>query len=343
MIPVLRRAILSSAIGLILTLAIVLVGGHMAMRRAYAGWSGDHVDVDLESGLDAGSMLERLEQAGVIRYPELVRLWLQWSGGSRELQAGEYRFSKAASPAAVLRRLREGDVLLHAVTIPEGLTLEDVARRLEQAGLGSGEELLALFREPAVIADIDPQASDLEGYLFPETYRFSRQTAAAGMVAAMIARFREVADEAYVAAAKEIGLTLREAVTLASLIEKETSVPSERGMISRVFHNRLRRGMKLQCDPTVLYALRRAGRPAGSLTYDDLAFDSPWNTYLYSGLPPGPISNAGAASLEAAVRPAEGRALYFVAAPGGGHRFSEDLESHVRAVNEWRAYLRSSR
>jgi UPF0755 protein len=338
-----RRTIIWGAIGLLLALGVVLSCLQVVLHRPYAGWQGEFIDVELAAGLDAGSVLERLCDAGVIRNPGLPRLWLLWSGGSKELQAGEYRFSEPASPMAVLRRLHAGDVLLHAVTIPEGLVLDDVARRFEDAGIGSSEELLALFRDPAPVADFDPEAADLEGYLFPETYRFSRHTQPAEVVAAMIARFRDVAGLEYAAAAEAIGMTLREAVTLASLIEKETSLPEERTKISRVFHNRLQRGMRLQCDPTVLYALRREGLQVAKLTYDHLELDSPWNTYVVTGLPPGPISNAGAGSLAAAVKPAEGSELYFVAAPGGGHRFSKDLASHVKAVNEWRAYLRSSR
>jgi UPF0755 protein len=147
----------------------------------------------------------------------------------------------------------------------------------------------------------------------------------------------------YEARAEAVGLSARQAVTLASLVEKETSLPEERTRISRVFHNRLRIGMRLQCDPTVIYALERTGRDVNRLTYDDLEFESPYNTYLVAGLPPGPIASAGEGSLRAAVEPAEGKELYFVAAPKGGHRFSNDLESHLEAVKEWRAYLRSSR
>jgi UPF0755 protein len=339
----LRRAAIWGAISLVLALGLYLVIMQIALNQPYSGWTGDHVDVELAPGMDAGSMLDSLHDAGVLNKPTLLRHWLLWSGGSEALQAGEYRFSEPASALAVLRRLHEGDVLLHAVTIPEGLVLEDIAERLEEAGFGSRQELMALFRDPSPIAELDPEAADLEGYLFPETYRFSRQAGPAEIVSAMVARFKDVAGPEYVGAAKAAGMTLREAVTLASLIEKETSVPEERGKISRVFHNRLQRGMRLQCDPTVLYALRREGRPVRRLSYDDLEFDSPWNTYVVTGLPPGPIANAGEASLEAAIEPAEGRELYFVAAPGGGHRFSEDLASHVKAVNEWRAYLRSSR
>jgi UPF0755 protein len=339
----LRRACITFVVVLVVALGLYIGGMQIMLHRTFADWEGESVDVELPQGLDAGSMLERLAEAGVISNPALLRHWLRWSGGSTALHAGEYRFSEPASPMEVLRRLHEGDVLLHAVTIPEGLVLEEIARRLDEADLGSEPELLELFRDPEPVLDFDPEATDLEGYLFPETYRFSRNTAAAEVVEAMIGRFRKVAGPKYESAAAEVGMTLRQAVTLASLIEKETSLPEERSMISRVFHNRLNRGMRLQCDPTVIYAIRRAGREVGRLTYDDLEFDSPWNTYVVAGLPPGPISNAGAASLEAAVNPADGDELYFVAAPGGGHRFSKDLASHVKAVNEWRAYLRSSR
>jgi len=159
----------------------------------------------------------------------------------------------------------------------------------------------------------------------------------------MVGRFREQIDADYLVAAQRVGLDLREAVTLASMIEKETSLPEERGRVSRVFHNRLASGMKMQCDPTVRYALHRAGREPARLSLRDLQVDSPWNTYRQRGLPPGPIASPGAASLLAAVHPSDGAELYFVASPDGGHRFSDSLEAHTRAVAEWRSYLRSSR
>jgi UPF0755 protein len=316
---------------------------YLALNRPYAGWHGEHVDVELAAGMDAGSMLDHLDEVGVIRDSRIVRGWLRLSGDSRTLQAGEYRFSEAASPLAVIRRLADGDVLLRAVTIPEGFSLRAIAERLAEDGFASREELLAAFRDPEPIGEIDPQANDLEGYLFPETYRFSKQTTARQIAAAMVERFMEVVGPDFPARAEALGLSTRQAVTLASLVEKETSLAEERTRISQVFHNRLRIGMRLQCDPTVIYALERAGKDVDRLTYEDLEYASPYNTYLVAGLPPGPIASAGEGSLNAAVTPAEGKELYFVAAPEGGHRFSKDLQSHIEAVKAWRAYLRSSR
>jgi len=234
-------------------------------------------------------------------------------------------------------------VLLHAVTVPEGLDVGETATRIAEQGFGPVEALLAAFRDPAPVLDLDPEAEDLEGYLFPETYHFPRGATPGAIAETMVARFREAATSDYAARAASVGLTLRQAVTLASMIERETSRPEERARISTVFHNRLARGMRLQCDPTVVYALRRAGRTPARLTYRDLEFDSPWNTYVVRGLPPGPIASPGRPSLDAAVNPVEGSELYFVASPDGGHRFSETLEQHVQAVAEWRRYLRSSR
>jgi UPF0755 protein len=208
--------------------------------------------------------------------------------------------------------------------------------------VGDEEELLSAFRRTAPLAEIDPRAEDLEGYLFPETYHLPKGRSAESIANTLVERFKETTGPGYAEAAAAAGLTLREAVTLASLIEKETSRPEERGRISRVFHNRLRLGMRLQCDPTVIYALGRAGRPVARLSRADLEFDSPWNTYRATGLPPGPICSPGRASLEAAVRPAAGNDLYFVAAPGGGHTFSADLASHLLAVRRWRERQRLS-
>jgi len=279
----------------------------------------------------------------VLRHPKLLRAWLEWKGGSEALQAGEYRFDEPISPLDVLERLRRGRVLLHPVTIPEGLVLEEAAELLAAAGLGTNEALLAAFRDPGALLEIDTKASGLEGYLFPDTYNFPRNVSPAAIVEAMLKRFAEVVGPDFAARAAAVGLEPREAVTLASMIEKETGVEGERRRISRVFHNRLKRRIRLQCDPTVRYALHRAGTEVRQLTYDHLEFDSPWNTYRVYGLPPGPIASPGQASLDAALDPADGDELYFVASPEGGHTFSKDLESHRKAVREWRRHLRSSR
>jgi UPF0755 protein len=227
-------------------------------------------------------------------------------------------------------------VLLHAVTIPEGLTLDETAARI--AGRGSrrprhSRPRSAIRRR----CGIRSRAKDLEGYLFPDTYSFPRDETAGAIARAMLRRFSEVTGPDFAQRARAAGLDPRRAVILASLVEKETGVADERSRVSRVFHNRLARRMLLQCDPTVLYAIRRTGRVVGTLSRKDLAFSSPWNTYVSPGLPPGPICSPGLASLEAAVGPVAGEELYFVAAPGGGHRFSKDLASHEAAVRRWRA------
>ncbi len=313
------------------------------LHRPYAGWQGASTVVTVERGLDAGSMLARLGEAGVLRRPRTVKAWLSVRGGAERLQAGEYRFDRPLSPVAVLDRLSRGDVLLHPVTLPEGLNLVEVARRLSAAGFGSDEQLTAAFNDPRAVADLDPNATDLEGYLFPDTYHFPREQTPREIALEMTGRFRQVVGEEYGVRAEAVGLGFRDAVTLASMIEKETSVSGERPRISRVFHNRIKRGMKMECDPTVMYALHRAGKSVERLTYADLRFDSPWNTYVIGGLPAGPIANPGRASLEAALSPADGNELFFVAAPGGGHRFSKTMSGHLKAVAEWRRHVRSSR
>lgn len=332
-------ALVAAALGT----ALVLQWARAELHRPFKGWSGEAASIELEPGLDAQSILERLGKAGVLERPGLALAWLRLRGGSQTLQAGEYRFDQPLSAIEVLERLAHGDILLHPVTIPEGLTLTEIADKLAGDGLGQRDALLAAFRDPAPIRDLDPAAVDLEGYLFPDTYRFSRNASPSQIVATLTQRFRVVTGPTYPLRAAAVGLDLRRAVILASMIEKETSIWAERGRISRVFHNRLGRKMRLECDPTVRYALERAGHPAARLTLHDLQFESPWNTYRVSGLPVGPIGNPGRASLEAAVGPVSGDELFFVAAPGGGHRFSRDLPAHLRAVDAWRAYLASSR
>ena len=318
-----------------------LAGLAWTLQVPYAGWSGPEAVVTLPRGTPARAMVDRLAGAGVVRFPAVLQAWITLTGASGRLQAGTYRFDRPLSPLEVLRKIEAGEVLVQAVTIPEGLDFGEIAARLAEAGFGSEEAFLRCFRDPAAVRDLDPTAPDLEGYLFPDTYHFPVGETPLHITEAMVRRFRHVASPALREEAARHGLSLRQAVTLASLIEEETSLPGERPRISRVFHNRLAAGMRLECDPTVLYGLRRQGVSVSRLFYKHLRQDSPWNTYVRAGLPVGPICNPGRASLEAAVRPAQGEELYFVAAPEGGHRFSRDLATHVRAVAQWRAYVRS--
>lgn len=347
-----RRGVVVTLAAVVAVLSLAaLVGSALAwseLNRRYAGWpgaaeGGEQVVVLLQPGESAGTMLRRLADQGVVRSPGLVRTWVRLAGDADRLRAGEYVFDRPVSPLEVIETLRSGKVLLHAVTIPEGLSMPETARRLADGTFGEERLFLETMGKPDLVSELDPEAEDLEGYLFPDTYHFPRTATEEEIVAAMIRRFREVVGNDYPGVEVETAMTLRKAVTLASLIEKETSLHGERNRISRVFHNRLRLGMKLQCDPTVTYALRRDGREVGRLTYKDLEYPSPFNTYHAAGLPPGPIASPGRDSLMAAVAPSEGPELYFVASPEGGHRFSNRLEDHLKAVREYRRWVKGSR
>ena len=251
------------------------------------------------------------------------------------LKAGEYRFDHPARIAEVYDRLRRGDVYTIGVTIPEGSNLFDIAQRVQAANLGPGAAFLKAARsDVALIKDLDPTATTLEGYLFPDTYHFPRIARPDQMVAAMVKRFRVSAAQTGLPAA-----SAHRVVTLASLIERETPIASERPTVASVFVNRLARGMPLMTDPSVIYAALLDGRYRGTIYASDLASDSPYNTYKHSGLPPGPICNPGLASLKAAMSPATTDFLYFVAAtadPSGHSRFSSTLEEHDANVQAYR-------
>jgi UPF0755 protein len=235
----------------------------------------------------------------------------------------------------VLERLVSGAVILREVTIPEGLRLEDTLALLQGLDLAISGDLGVEARRGDLVADLDPDAEDLEGYLFPDTYSFPRGVAAGVVVRVLVDRFRSVASELQA----ELGppaAGIRGWVTLASLVEKETGAADERHRLAGVFANRLRLGMPLQCDPTVIYALHKAQQPRSGSLARHLDIDHPYNTYRYPGLPPGPIANPGREALAAALRPAASKDLYFVADGSGGHRFSRTLAEHNQAVREWR-------
>ena len=318
-------------------LLVVLVGGLVAMReigRPYRGFTGDEIFVDVPPGSGVSAIGRRLAERGVVRNRLAFRLAMWQHGRGRTLKAGEYRFSGEVRPAEVVDRLARGDVYLRAITFPEGLQATEMAAIYESHGLGTARDFVTAAQQPGPVAVLDAAAPDLEGYLFPETYALPRHADASTLITQMANRFVEVYDEELRKAAAARGLSTREAVTLASLIEKETSRAEERVIVSAVYHNRLRIGMGLQCDPTVIYALQKAGRWTGNLTREGLAFDSPYNTYKYRGLPPGPIAAPGRASLEAAVHPASVPYLYFVSRNDGSHVFATTLDEHNRNVHE---------
>jgi UPF0755 protein len=313
-------------------------------REPYFASATPEVFVDIPAGAGPASIAQRLVDAGVVRDALTFRIAVWMSGRARELKAGEYRFDGPISAMDVVDKLARGDVYRRAITFREGLTLAEMAQVYEESGLGRAEDFLAAARNPSAIKALDPQATDLEGYLFPETYQLRRDTPAGALVAQMVALFERTFTPPMREAANARGLTVREAVTVASLVEKETAVPAERPLVAAVYLNRMRAGMPMQADPTVIYALQRAGRYNGNLRRDDLQFDSPYNTYRYAGLPPGPIASPGRAALEATVAPADTDYLYFVSRNDGSHVFARTLSEHNRNVQEWQVeYFRRKR
>ena len=323
---------------------MLLAGGlaaYAAMRlydradEAYRGYETAEVFVDVRPGASTAEIGRRLADAGVVRDETTFRIAVWRSGRARALQAGEYRFAAPLSAMAVVETIARGRVHLLPLTFPEGLTRHEMAELYGRSGFGSAEAFLAASAGAAPVADLDPEAPDLEGYLFPETYSLPRGASAADLVAAMVAQFRRAFDADLQARAAARGLGVREVVTLASLIRRETGLDEERAIVSAVYNNRLERRMLLQCDPTVIYALQLAGRYDGNLTRENLRFDSPYNTYVYPGLPPGPIGAPNAADLRAAVEPADVPHLYFVSRNDGSHVFADTLREHNRNVREY--------
>jgi len=294
--------------------------------------STDPVWLEIPKGSSVSRIARQLEAAGVIR-SRVTFLWLHYLRPVETLKAGEYAFEQPASALEVLDRLIRGDVRYELVRIPEGYNRFEIAALVAERGLSTQPEFVEATANAALVADLDPQAEDLEGYLFPDSYRFSPRATPEQMVRAMVERSRQVyADLASPPNAPPV----RELVIMASLIEKETGVPEERPLVAAVFYNRLRRGIALQCDPTVIYAALLENRYDGKIRQSHLNSPSPYNTYVHRGLPPGPIANPGEASLRAALRPADEDYLYFVANQDGGHTFSRTLAEHNLAVRLYR-------
>lgn len=327
-------------------LLILLVAGFAVWRIALAevspfkGYEGAEQFVEIPEGAGPTSIGRRLADAGIIRDRLGFRFEIVRSGLGRRLQAGEYRFDRPMTVKEVIDKIARGDVYLIPVTFREGLTVREMAELFESKGLGPAKEFSVRASDAELIRPLDPAAKDLEGYLFPDTYAMTRHTTAAQLVPRMVGGFEKALTPEILSAADARGLTVRELVTLASIVEKETGNPDERPLVAAVYSNRLKIGMALQCDPTVIYALQRANKYAGNLTRENMQIDSPYNTYRYPGLPPGPIANPGRASLEAAARPADVPYLYFVAKGDGSHAFASTLEEHNRNVDEYQRHRR---
>ena len=341
------------AVWLVALVAIVaaLAAGVAGVLRAdwttpYAGYAAGGVFVEIPRGMGEREIARTLEASGVVRSAISFRA-LELRNRHARLEAGEYRFEKPETPEQVFETLTHGRIYLVTVTLPEGETMFEMGAQLEARGVTTREAFLAAARSPALVVDLAPGAPSLEGFLFPATYQFPRHQPGEKIAEAMVRRFREAWARS-VAALRErerpsTAFGPLQMVTLASLVEKETGVPEERPLVAAVFRNRLRNNIALDCDPTVIYALVLAGRYNGKLLLADLRVDSPYNTYRRRGLPPGPIANPGEASLRAALEPAQGEWLYFVATGNGGHAFSKTLVEHNKNVAKYRQHEAQAR
>ncbi len=321
---------------LLLLLIFLLAGatGIASLFTAYRGFSGEEVFVDIPKGTNTSGIAELLAAGHVIR-TRWQFLAVRALRPGATLQAGEYRFSSADSVWEVYSRIVRGDVFYYELVVPEGNNLFDISRAVGELGFITQDAFLAAARETSIIHDLAPGVPTLEGFLFPSTYRITRQTTAEQLCQMMTDQFRHVWHELK-------GTGAQATVTLASLVEKESAVPGERPTVASVYFNRLRLGMPLQCDPTTIYAALLENRYQGKIFRSNLTSENAYNTYVHAGLPPGPIANPGRNSLLAALHPAETDYLYFVAkADGSGsHHFSVGLAEHEKAVKEYRRGIR---
>jgi len=328
-----RRLILCLALGLI---AVLLAAGVFGLRQ----WWFQHWPVtppgiqrvDIAPGTALPQIAAQLEQAGVIGDARHFAQLARWREAAQKIRAGSYEFSKAATPVEVLDRLVAGDVIKIRITIPEGFTLREIAARVAAVGIGTAAQFLQAAADPARLGKLGIPARSLEGYLFPETYTVTTTTTPGEVLRMMVAQFERQLTPEMVAAARARGLDRHALVTLASIVQKEAGNEEEMPLIAGVFYNRLRKGMRLQADPTVIYGIPDFD---GNLTRRHLETPTPYNTYTRAGLPPGPIASPGLAALRAVAQPAATQALYFVATGEGRHVFNVTLDAHNRAVQRY--------
>ena len=330
------KRIIAWTLGLLVLAAIGVMGWiYISLERPYKGYASAEQFVEIPQGSGTAGMGRRLAEAGVIPSATSFRAAVWLRGNARRLQAGEYRFDRPMTPAEVVDKIARGDVYVRSITFREGLTVREMAAHYESSGFGSASDFIAASKRADLITAVDPAARDLEGYLFPDTYTLPRRATADQLIERMVGRFQKALTPEVRDQAAQRGLSVRELVTLASLVEKETGKAEERPVVAGVYANRLKIGMGLQCDPTVIYALMLAGRYDGNIRKGDLQIDSPYNTYRYAGLPPGPIAAPGEAAMKASANPADVPYLYFVSRNDGSHVFATTLDEHNRNVNEF--------
>ena len=333
-----RRILLISAGSLVAILAACAATIRSMIITPYKGYLAQKTAVTIPAGSSLNAIAKMLHRKGIIRYPLLLTSIFHFHKTEGQSKAGDYVFDRALSPLEVYEKLMKGEVFYNVITVPEGSNVFDIAAITESKGIGKEQEFEQSLQSKEVIAvlhAIAPELQTPEGFLFPDTYFLGKTDGPAKLALVMLREFRKHYGAAEQERSTALGLSTIQGITLASLIEKETGQPSERPLISGVFHNRLKRSMLLQCDPTVIYAMLLAGEYGGRILRSDLQRDSPYNTYTHAGLPPGPICNPGAASIQAALYPQETDKLYFVSKNDGTHYFAATLEEHNRAVQRY--------
>jgi UPF0755 protein len=327
-----RLRLVTLLVVLLAALGVIYFQYRMKNPPARGPEAGD-VIVEIPPGTPTSEIFRRLDAAGVIEDARLAEIYYRLHRRRTVLQAGEYRFDRPTSIDDVINRMGRGDVVRHPIVVPEGLTAEETIELFWKQGIGGPDAFKAALVQTELVPGLTNGVTDLEGFLFPDTYVVTRSTSAAQIVDRMTTNFREHFTRDLQRRATALGLTTRQAVTLASIIQKETALREEGPLVSGVYWNRLRRGMRLQADPTVIYALKRDGRWRGTLLRSDYDYESAYNTYMHEGLPPGPIANPGLDALKAAVNPARTSYLYFVAHPlTGRHTFSTTFDDHLIAI-----------
>jgi UPF0755 protein len=324
--------VLFAVVLLVFFLAIAVFIDFMYYIHKPLDWEEKKVDFIIYPGQGFNKTLEILEKSNVVKHPDKLKIYARLIGLDKKLKAGEYTISTSMSPSEMLNMMVNGRVKLHKLTIPEGYSFKQIATLVETSGMGSAEDFLITAADMNFVQEMGIDAGNFEGYLFPETYYFPKGVSAKKIISTMVHRFGSVFKEEWKNQAKNLGLSVHEVVTLASIIEKETGAAFERPVISSVFHNRLRRGMRLETDPTVIYGLKYFN---GNLTRKHLLTPSAYNTYLNHGLPPGPIANPGRESIQAALFPADTKYLFFVSKRDSTHQFSTNIRDHNNAVRKY--------
>jgi UPF0755 protein len=326
------RPLIAIAAVILLTLAISWTWLQKEFETPYYNAAEPETYIDIARGSKTKEIADLLVKKGILHNRLPFILYLRFSNIGRQIQAGEYRFEKPATPEQIAKKLIRGDIYFHAVTVPEGLTAYETIDLLSKNGLGTPAGLQKALQQIDWIRDINPAAHNLEGYLFPDTYRFGRKDDSEKIIKAMLNQFRLKLGRILAQYPKNSGLSVSETVILASMIEKEVKKQEEGPIVASVYFNRIKRGMPLACDATIIYALKIAGVYNGNLRKSDLVSESPYNSYIHKNLPPGPISNPGANSLRAALNPAHTDYLYYVSRNDGTHQFSRDYQAHLEAV-----------